>query len=135
MDHGLMVQKSLGQSRSVRYNSGSLQYTATATKKKRQVDDDGIEAQKALGGRFTPTQLGTGAPTVLILVRCFGSVRKILRQEISEAKRRGRSMVYLSVPKIKAPTQGLSVMAAGNCTANTSRRNHGQTRELQGTPT
>ena len=72
---------------------------------------------------------------VLFFVRCFGSVSKILGQEIFEAKRRGRAMVYLLVPKRKAPTQGLSVMAAGNGRVNTGRRNHGKTRELQGTPT
>ena len=92
-------QKSLGESIYVWDNSGSLQYPTTAAKKKRQVDDDGIEAQRSFDGRYTPTQYSTGAPKGLILVRCFGSVRKILRQEISEAKRRGRAMVYLSVPK------------------------------------
>ena len=46
----------LVESRYVRDNSGSLQYPDTATKKHRQVDDDGIEVQRALGGRSTPTQ-------------------------------------------------------------------------------
>ena len=88
-----MVQKSLGESIYVRDNSGNLQYPTTAAKKKRQVDDDGIEAQRELNRRSTPTQWSMGAPTGLILVRRFGSVRKILRQEISESKRRGRVMV------------------------------------------
>ena len=99
------------------------------------MDDDGIEAQRAFDIRYMPTQKSTGAPTGFILVIFFGSVTKILRKEIYEAKRRGRAMVYLSVPKRKAPTQLLSVIAAVNCTANTGRRNRGQTRELQETPT
>ena len=79
-------QKYVGESRYVRDNIGSLQYPATPTKKNRQVDDDGIEAQRAIGRRSTPTQQGTGTPTGLILVRFFGSVSKIFRLEISEAK-------------------------------------------------
>ena len=44
-------------------------------------------------------------------------------------------LILRSIPKRKSRTQGLLVMAEGNCTANTGRRNHVQTRELQGTPT
>ena len=81
-----MVQKSLGESGYVWDNSVSLQYPSTPTKKKRHVDDDVIEVQRALNVRSTPTQQGTGTPTGLILVRFFGSVSKIFRLEISEAK-------------------------------------------------
>ena len=56
LDHRGVVRKSLGESRYVWDNSGSLQYPTTAAKKKRQVDDDGIEAQRALNRRSTPTQ-------------------------------------------------------------------------------
>ena len=42
LDHGWMVQKSLGESRYVWDNSGSLQYPSTPTKKTREVDDDVI---------------------------------------------------------------------------------------------
>ena len=51
-----MVQKSLGESKNVQDNSGSLQYPTTAAKKKRQVDDDGIEAQRELNRIYTPIQ-------------------------------------------------------------------------------
>ena len=55
LDHGWMVQKNLGESRYVWDNSGGLQYPSTPTKKRIQVDDDGIEAQRVLGGISTPT--------------------------------------------------------------------------------
>ena len=56
LDHEGMVQKSLGEIKYVRDNSGSLQYLTTAAKKKRQVDDDVIEAQRELNRRSTKTQ-------------------------------------------------------------------------------
>ena len=43
-------------------------------------------------------------------------------------------MVYLSVSKKKSSWQGISVMAAGNCTVYPGGRNYGQIGELQGTP-
>ena len=55
LDHGWMVQKSLGESRYVWDNSGSLQYPSNPTKKKKQVIGYGIEAQRALDRRSTPT--------------------------------------------------------------------------------
>ena len=62
---------------------------------------------------------------VLFLSDFLGPSGKFLRKEVSEAKRRGRAMVNLLVPKRKSPTQGLLVMAEVNCTANTGRRNYG----------
>ena len=55
LDYGWMVQNALGESRYVQDNSRSLKYPSTPTKKKIQVDDYEIEAQRALNGGFTPT--------------------------------------------------------------------------------
>ena len=98
-----MVQNTLGESRYVRDNSGSFQYPATTTKKKRQVEDYGIELQREFDGRSTTTQYSTGAPTGLILVRCFGNVRKSLDKKYLKQRGEGEQWSTFRFPKENPP--------------------------------